>query len=245
MKLKAIIIDDEERSITSLKWELDAFKDRVEIIATCTDSTRAKALIMKMNPDVIFLDIEMPVLNGIDLIRSFDKIPYGVIFTTAYDQFAVSAFEINAIDYLLKPVDKDDIDRALKKLEHTYDNQQLENQFKALFKNLNTTAFKKVVLPVLEGFQFVNVEDIIRCEADGNYTKIHLLEGSYILISKPLKEIESLIDDQSFCRVHHSHLVNLRYISKYRKGKAGSLTMDDQTIVPVSRGKKDNFLDLL
>ncbi|MDF1699222.1 MAG: LytTR family DNA-binding domain-containing protein [Saprospiraceae bacterium] len=245
MKLRAIIIDDEERSITSLKWELDAFKERVEVIATCTDSTRAKALILKLDPDVVFLDIEMPLLNGIDLIRSFDKVPCSVIFTTAYDQFAVSAFEISAVDYLLKPVDKDDLNRALLKLEQIFDNQQLENKFNTLFENINTTSFKKVVLPVLEGFQFVNVEDIIRCEASGNYTHIHLLKGETLLISKPLKEIELLIADPSFCRVHQSHVVNLRYISKYRKGKGGSLTLDDDTVIPVSRGKRDDFLDLL
>jgi len=246
-KLKAIIIDDEQRSITTMQWELEAFEDQIETIATCTNPLEAKALILDKKPDVIFLDIEMPHLNGIDLVKSFDKIPCKVIFTTAYDKFAVKAFEISAVDYLLKPINGEDLKRAIDKLISTDDNRYLEQQFTTLFENLTAanTGFKKIVIPVQEGLEFVNLEDILRCEAQGNYCRIHLTNGRSIFISKSLKEVETMISDTSFCRVHQSHLINLRYISKYQKGKGGSITMSDQSIVPVSRSKRDNFLGQL
>lgn len=246
-KLKAIIIDDEPRSITAMQWELSAFENQIETIATCTDPLLAKALILKEQPDVIFLDIEMPHLNGIDLVKSFDKIPFNVIFTTAYDKFAIQAFEISAIDYLLKPINGDDLKRAIDKLIVNDESRFMEQQFTALFENITSakSGFKKIVIPVQEGFEFINLEDILRCEASANYCKIHLLNGRMILISKSLKEVEKMISDTSFCRVHQSHLINLRYINKYQKGKGGSITMEDGTVVPVSKSKKDDFLDQL
>lgn len=245
-KIKAIIIDDEVRSITTLQWELEAFSDSVEIIGTCTDPLQAKQLIIDMRPDVIFLDIEMPHLNGIDLVRSFDSIPCKVIFTTAYDKFAVQAFEISAIDYLLKPINGDDLKRAIDKLISSDDGRFLEQKFTALFNNITAaTGHKKIVIPVQEGLEFVNTGDILRCEANASYCRIHLTSGKSIFISKSLKEVEAMISDTSFVRVHQSHLINLRYITKYHKGKGGSITMHDGTIVPVSRAKKDDFLGSL
>lgn len=246
-KLRAIIIDDEPRSITTMQWELSSFEDQVETIATCTEPLKAKDLILKHKPDVIFLDIEMPHLNGIDLVKSFDKVPCSVIFTTAYDKFAIQAFEISAIDYLLKPINGEDLNRAINKLINKDDSRYLEQQFTALFENITAakTGFKKIVIPVQEGFEFVNLEDILRCEANANYTKIFLVSGRMIFISKSLKEVEGMISDTSFCRVHQSHLVNLRYISKYQKGKGGSITLSDGSLIPVSRSRRDDFLGQL
>lgn len=246
-KIRAILIDDEPRSITAMKWELASFEDQIETIAICTEPLKAKDLILELKPDVIFLDIEMPHLNGIDLVKSFDKIPCSVIFTTAYDKFAVQAFEISAIDYLLKPINREDLKRAIDKLKNTDENRFLEEQFTALFENITAaqTGFKKIVIPVQEGFEFVNLEDILRCEANANYTKIFLAEDRMILISKSLKEVEGMIADTSFCRVHQSHLVNLRYISKYQKGKGGSITMNDGSLIPVSRARREDFLGQL
>jgi len=246
-KLKAIIIDDEPRSITTMQWELSSFEDQVEIIATCNDPLLAKGLILKEKPDVVFLDIEMPHLNGIDLVKSFDKIPCSIIFTTAYDKFAIQAFEISALDYLLKPINGEDLKRAIDKLISSDENRFLEQQFTVLFENITAakTGFRKIVIPVQEGFEFVNLEDILRCEASANYCNIHLVSGRSILISKSLKDVEKLISDTSFCRVHQSHLINLRFISKYQKGKGGSITLNDGSIIPVSRSKKDDFLDQL
>lgn len=246
-KLRAILIDDEPRSISTMKWELSSFEDQIETIAVCTEPLKAKELILELKPDVIFLDIEMPHLNGIDLVKSFDKIPCSVIFTTAYDKFAVQAFEISAIDYLLKPINGEDLKRAIDKLKNTDENRFLEKQFTALFENITAakTGFKKIVIPVQDGLEFVNLEDILRCEADANYTKIFLGEDRMIYISKSLKEVEAMISDSSFCRVHQSHFVNLRYISKYQKGKGGSITMNDGSIIPVSRARRDDFLGQL
>jgi two-component system LytT family response regulator len=241
--VKAIIIDDEKASIDSLTWELDLFKDKIEIIASSTSSIEAIALVKKLQPDVVFLDINMPQLNGFQFLSQFSKIEFEVIFTTAYDEYAIKAFEINAIDYLLKPVDNEDLTRAINRLE-TIKNP-LNKKIELLLNTINgfDKKNKKIVLPSSEGFEFLNIKDIIRCESDSNYTKIILLKDKPMLVSKTLKVIENLIDSTQFVRIHNSHLINVEFIKKYKKGKGGSITMINGDLVPVSRTKKDDLFD--
>jgi two-component system LytT family response regulator len=244
-KLRSIIVDDEQHSIDSLLWELEAVGDKVEIIATCTNPHDAKRQIQLMRPDLVFLDIEMPGMNGFDLLHAFDTIDFDIVFTTAYDEFALKAFEIDATDYLLKPVSEEALQRSLDKVSARRAAHQTTAHLSALFHKLKRDYpdFRKVALPTLEGLLFLNIEDITHCSSEDNYTHIYSQKGEKFLISKTLKEIETMISDSRFLRVHHSHLVNLMCIREYHKGKGGSLVLDDGTVIPVSRSRKQDLMD--
>lgn len=241
--LRAFIVDDEKASIDSLRWELDLFKDQIEIIGTSTSAEDAIEIVKTMKPDVVFLDINMPKVNGFQFLNSFANVSFDVIFTTAYDEHALKAFDVNAIDYLLKPVDQEALARAIGRLETT--KEALNDKLEALLMSLSRfdKRNRKIVIPVSEGFEFLNIDDIIRCESDGNYTKIHFLNDTPLLVSKTLKNIEGQIDSSQFIRIHNSHLINVAYIKKYKKGKGGSITMIDGAMVPVSRSKKSDFFE--
>ena len=241
--IKAIIIDDERASIDSLTWELELFKEKIEIIACSTSSVDAIEIVNRLKPDVVFLDINMPQLNGFQFLGQFSKIEFEVIFTTAYDEYAIKAFEINAIDYLLKPVDNEDLTRAINRLETN--KTPLNEKIELLLTTISSydKKNKKIVLPSSDGFEFLNIKDIIRCESDSNYTRIILMDEKPMLVSKTLKLIEKLIDSSQFVRIHNSHLINVEYIKKYKKGKGGSITMINGDLVPVSRTKKDDLFD--
>ena len=242
-KYKAIIIDDEQGSIDSLLWELETF-DQVEVIATSTDSIKGIDLIQANDFDILFLDIEMPKVNGFELLKSIENIDFKVIFTTAYDAYALKAFEVSAIDYLLKPVEEGDLGRALDKLNINTQEDETIDKLASLYEKLSSLSqTKNISLPTQEGLSFINIQTIIRCESDSNYTHIYLKEDKPLLVSKTLKDIEKLIDSKEFFRIHHSHLINLNYLKKYNKGLAGSVELSDGSIIPVSRSKKSSFLN--
>ncbi|MDB4539264.1 LytTR family DNA-binding domain-containing protein [Saprospiraceae bacterium] len=244
-RLKAIIIDDELGSIQSLKWELEAFSDQVELIDSFQLPSKAIQFLNENTVDVVFLDIEMPEMNGFDFIKSFSKVNFHVIFTTAYDEYAIDAFKISAIDYLLKPIDEDEIRTALGKIQKAESTSNFQEQLNVLMENINLSnpSNKKIVFPVLEGLEFVKINDIIRCQSDSNYTHIHIVDKKPLLVSKTLKDIEAMLDGSQFFRVHNSHLINVNFIQKYLKGKAGSVVLNDGTNIPISRSRKGGFLD--
>lgn len=244
-RLRSIIIDDEQHSIDSLIWELEAVGDRVEVIATTTNPHDGLSKVQSLSPDLVFLDIEMPGMNGFDLLHALDKISFDVVFTTAYDEFALKAFEIDATDYLLKPVGEEALIKSIDKVIARRIAQRTGSHLSELFQQLRREHpdFRKVALPTLEGLLFIKVEEISHCTSENNYTHIYSVKGERFLISKTLKEIEGLISDERFLRVHHSHLVNLMYIREYHKGKGGSLVLDDGTMIPVSRSKKQDLID--
>lgn len=242
MKKSAIIIDDEARSIKSLEYELLNFSDRIDLVATSTDPIDGIQLIQSHKPDLVFLDIQMPKLSGFDLIKKFDPVPFKVIFTTAYDQFAIDAFRVNAIDYLLKPVNEEDLQNAINKF-FNFTSQIEQTQIKSLLDHLNKQRNPSIVtFSTSEGVHFINKEDIIRIEASGNYSIVYTESHKSLLISKPLKKIEESLSEDFFFRLHQSHLVNVNYIKSYYKAKAGSVELKDGTIIPVSRRKKDDLL---
>jgi len=172
------------------------------------------------------------------------KIEFGVIFTTAYDEFALRAFKHSAVDYLLKPVSSDDLKQAVEKYKEAGMGSVSEMQLQILFNRLEGKVFSKIALPSSEGLDFVGPESIMHCESQSNYTKVFFKERKRILVSRTLKEIEEMLDGNGFFRVHHSHIVNLNYISKYVKGSGGYLVMDDGTQIPVSRSRKDSLMVL-
>ncbi|GAA4770089.1 MULTISPECIES: LytR/AlgR family response regulator transcription factor [Flavobacterium] len=241
--IKALIIDDEKHCIITLEHLLQQQKN-VTVVATTQDSTKAKALIEEHQPDVVFLDIEMPTMNGFDVIAQWQPIPFKVIFTTAYDQYALKALRLNALDYLLKPIDEEEITIALdkfKKQENSITSEQIQNLH--LFTNgkLQDT----IALSTQEGLLFVKIENIMYLEASSNYTLIKMQDQSKHLASKTLATFEDVLQDNSlFFRSHKSHIVNLKCIKQYIRGEGGELIMVDGKNIPLSRTKKQDFLDL-
>jgi two-component system LytT family response regulator len=206
----------------------------------------AEELIRKMKPDLVFLDVEMPFGNGFDLLEKFEKINFSVIFSTAYDHYAVKAIKINALDYLLKPVDINDLKIAVGKVEGKLkeSNSDTTWQLEALLNNIKEKGLvKKIAVPSLNGLTFINIEEIVRCESDVNYTNIFLTDRKKITVSKPLKEYEELLSEYNFFRIHNSALINMIHVKQYIKGEGGYLVMSDGVSVEVSRRKKAEFLD--
>jgi len=245
--IKAIIIDDERGSIDALLWELETFKNDIEVITTFQSPLEALKSIKSLQFDLLFLDIQMPEMNGFEFLKSLENINFNVIFTTAFDQYAVKAFKVNAIDYLLKPIDEEELGTAIQKIKETKPEDNVAKQLELLFHSVNKLDgnFKTIIMPTSEGLEFIEVEKISHCHSDSNYTYIHRVDEKPLLIAKTLKEVEEMLEGKGFHRIHHSYLVNIRFIKKYNKGKAGSLSMKDGTVIPISRSRKKDFLGQL
>jgi two-component system LytT family response regulator len=200
--------------------------------------------ILKDRPELVFLDVEMPGMNGFDLLESFEEINFDVIFTTAYDEYALRAIKVSAMDYLLKPIDEEELVAAITKVKHKNEHRISQQHMELLLTNLNSdTDFPRLAIPSLDGIEFVDVDHILHCEADRNYTTIHTVEGEKYIFSKTLKEIEKLLPSREFFRTHQSHLVNLRHIKKYIRGMGGEVVMIDGTHIRVAKAKKEALMD--
>jgi two-component system, LytTR family, response regulator len=242
--MKAIIIDDELHCITTLKWTLKEYCKDVQVVATARNGSAGILAIEAHNPDLVFLDVEMPIMNGIDMLLHFDEVKFDVVFTTAYDRYAVKAIKLSALDYLLKPIDKDELIAAVGKVS---DKQTLitKQQLGTMQEMHRTKITNKIALSTLSGLQFVNLDDLVRLEGDGSYCHFILKDKTKITLSKKLGDAEEILkDDSSFFRAHKSHIINLRFVEKYIRGDGGVIIMEDGTSIALSRNKKDEFLDL-
>src|SRR5690606_18130894 len=233
----------EKHAIITLEHLLQKFED-VEILATIQDSSSAKTVIEAAKPDLLFLDIEMPILNGFELLQEFNEVDFKVIFTTAYDQYAIKALKINALDYLLKPIDSTELRNALDKyLTHEIftSNEQIAqlNQF-----NISQMA-ETLALSTQKGLVFIKIKNIMYFEADGSYTHVYMNDGTQHLVSKSLSNFEEVLQDNPlFFRSHKSNLVNLNFIKQYIRGEGGELIMQNDKSIVLSRNKKQEFLNL-
>jgi len=242
--ISTIIIDDEQHAIESLKYELLENCSQILIVATTTNPVEGLELIKKLQPDLIFMDIEMPQMNGFELLSQVENnIDFDVIFVTAYDHYAIKAFKFSAVDYLLKPVNGLHLKMAvslLEKRKYSFNNRHL----KTLINNISKKDQKleKIVLPTSTGLEFVEVNNIVRCESNGNYCKVHLIDKQTIFLAKTLKEIESLLFDQGFYRVHNSHLISMVHIVRYIHSDGGFIELVDNSKIPISRNRKKEFL---
>ncbi len=241
--MKAIIIDDEYHCIESINLLIKKYHPQVEVIAEITNPSQAIKTIHSKKPDLVFLDIKMPEMTGFELISKFDEIDFNIIFTTAYDEFAIKAFRVGALDYLLKPIDPNELNQAIKKVEKKKLQGLSSLQIKGLLNQVNhlLNAREKLSLPTNNGVSFIKIDDIIRCEADSNYTRVICFNKEH-LVCKTLKELEELLKYADFQRIHHSHLINLKHIEKYHRGQGGFVLMTNGDHVDVSRSRKGEFI---
>jgi two-component system, LytTR family, response regulator len=245
--IKAIIIDDEPLCVRNLSAMLNRYCPDITLIDTAHSGEQGLKCINKLKPDLVFLDVEMPVLNGFDMLSKLEQVDFDLIFTTSYDEYALRAIKVNAIDYLLKPVDREDLIKAVEKVKNKVPGQQLSHQIKNLLQEFHSpdTSSLKVALPSSEGLQFVAVENIISCESEDNYTRINLRNKQKMLICVTLGDVEQMLHFGNFIRVHRSFLVNKKEIEKFIRKDGGYLVMSDGSSVPVSRYKKEELIKML
>lgn len=246
--IKAIIVDDELGARESLSKMIEKNCKQLEIVAKADSAQAAFEAITNKQPDLVFLDIEMPNGNAFDLLEKFKEINFNIIFTTAYDHYAIKAIKFSAVDYILKPIDPEELVEAVKRFEKKHQGQPnvLDKQFKTLLSNVRPeNKLKKVGIPDGDGLIFINLSDIVRCESDGNYTFFILTSGKKIIASRTLGEYEQMFTEDNFFRIHRSHLINLQHVKKYIKGEGGYVIMSDDSQVEVSRRNKNEFLEKL
>jgi two-component system LytT family response regulator len=245
--LRVVIIDDEKHCCDNLQWLLNEYCPDVEVVAVSSTAEDGLAQIGRLQPQLIFLDVEMPGTNGFQLLERLHGIDPDIIFTTAYDRYAVRAIRFGALDYLLKPIDKDELREAVNKsLNRPHPNSL--KQLAALLTHVkpnDNPSVQKIALPTLHGYELVPLGNILVCESSSNYTDIRLIDDQHFLISRTLKEIGELLDRAPFFRVHNSFLVNLDFAVRYLKGEGGSLVLKNDVTVPVSRSRKEELLKLI
>ncbi len=244
--IRVVIIDDEKASRDTLKGLLNRYCQGVEVVGQGDGVMQGMEVIRQTNPDVVFLDVQMPDGSGFRLLEEIGEIKFDVIFTTAYDQYAIKAIKYSALDYLLKPIVPDDLVGAVKKAEQKKNLGQMNDSIRTLLENLHhQNEPRKIVLSTAEKMHIVEIDDILRCESDDYYTKFFFTDGKTLLISKTLKENEELLGDKFFLRPHKSHLVNIKYIKGFLKNDGGYILMSDGTKVPVSRRKREYVVNTL
>ncbi len=245
--IQAIIIDDEHDGREALRIALERYFPEINIKRICDTPDLGIEAIHTIKPDLVFLDVQMPQLSGFDLLKKVSPFDFEVIFVTAHDQYAIKAIRFSALDYLLKPVDIDDLRVALQKVRERLEHKNTSQQYQSVLHNAQQNGGKidRLAVPTQDGIEFFHTADIVYCEAQGSYTNILLKGKNKALVSRNLKDFENLLSDSGFCRVHHSFLINMSHVRKYVKGEGGYVVMTDDHYVDVSRRKKDEFLKLL
>jgi two-component system LytT family response regulator len=244
--IKAIIVDDEPYCCEALEILLQRYCPQVQVVDVCHSGEVALISIQEQKPQLVFLDIEMPQMNGFELLERLPQINFELIFTTSYNQYAIKAIRFSALDYLLKPVDREELQQAVQRVVNRL-NHPLSQQLEILLQKIHKPAniAQRVALPTMEGLQLILIDAIISCASNSNYTVFYLKDKQKITVSRTLKEVEEMLEEYSFLRVHHSFLVNLNEINKYVKGEGGYLVMSDESTVDVSRSKKEILLQKL
>ena len=238
INLKAVIVDDEPDSVSLLMIQLIKHCPHVEVIGSFTSSVKAAQEIELLDPDLLFLDVEMPVMNGFELLEKVSQLHLSVVFITAYNQFALKAFRVNALDFLVKPVEISDLKEAVAKAEsHIIPNS---SQLLMLQKQLRGEPINKIAVPVPNGVTFIDFTDIILFEASNNYSKLILKDKRFFLISKSLKDIEDVLEEDNFLRVHRHYIINLHHVKQFNRNN-GELTMITGEIVPVAKNQKERL----
>lgn len=241
-------MDDEPRGVTSLQKLLEYNCPEVEVIATCGDALEAKEKIDSLKPQLVFLDIAMPVINAFDLLKDLAPVKFETIFVTAHENYMLQAFRFSAVDYLLKPVKDKLLVEAVQRASQKISEKNAGNNLETLLYNLHNkegAQKMKLCIPSVKGLQMVNISDIIYCEGSNNYTNIYFKNRPFICSSKLIHEYESLLEDSNFVRVHKSYLVNLEHVKEYIRGEGGSVLLSNEKYIEVSRRKKEHLMTRL
>lgn len=249
--ISAVIIDDETRSVKSLRDDIVLYCPEIDIIGEADDVKSGVELVRTVNPKLLFLDIQMPDGTGFDLLKRLiilkggvDKLDFQVIFTTAHEQYAIKAIKFSALDYLMKPIDPDELVEAVKKIKDK--NKIASSHIDTLLENITHSGLsKKIALNTAESILVYNIDEIIRCESQRNYTQFFFKTGKPVLVSTTLGVYDNLLKEHEFIRVHHSHLINLSHLKKFVKTDGGYAIMTDDSNVPVAQRKRDHLLKLL
>lgn len=239
--MKIAIIDDELHCIKSLILHLTSLFPECEIVYTSTKPKDSILPLKELKIDLLFLDVEMPGINGFELLEQFDDLPFDVMFTTAYSQYAIQAFKAQAINYLLKPIDENELRDAIQIWNEKNIHEKNSDEINHLLKHLKKEGLleNKIAVPVTDGFEFLDVKEILYCQSQNNYTYIYLLNGEKVLISKTLKTVESALERFYFLRTNQSFLINPNFMKKYNRSEGGHIVMVDGKQIPVSNAKKD------
>ena len=240
--LKALIVDDELNNRENLKLALEQYCPSVEVIGLAEGVLAALKMIHAQKPDLVFLDIEMPNGSGFDLLESLPQIDFEVIFVTAYDQYAIRAIKFAAVDYLLKPLDIEELQMAVNKVIDRAGNKESQAQNLEVLRQNMQEQPQKLGLPQSDGIDFIEIQDIVRCQSERNYTHFFLKSGKKLLVSKNLGEYVQMLEDQGFYRIHQSHLINLKEVDRLVKKDGGYLLMSDQSQIPIARNRKEGLM---
>ena len=245
-KIKAILIDDELNSLQNLQQKLEGFCPDVAIVAVTQKPEEGILLIRQHQPDVVFLDIEMPRMSGFRMLEELGEYDFDIIFTTAYNHYSIDAIRISAFDYLVKPIGIEDLQQAVERLSKSL-NRQTKEKIDILKKSLsdNKSQEDKIAISTSEGIEFIPIKNIIHVESKSNYSKIFLTDNKSIMVTRILKDFEEMLVPYNFYRVHNSHLINLNYIQKYVRSQGGHVQLQDGTLIDISRRKKEEFLKMI
>lgn len=241
--ISAVLIDDEEHCLNTLRWILSTYFPEINLLAEAKNGGEGFKIINELNPDLVFLDVEMPGMNGFEMLDKFDSINFKLIFTTAYNEYAIRAIRLNAIDYLMKPIDKDELHCAISRLV-TVDNDLSFRKVQNLKYNLSIRPeMQRIIVGTIDAYQFIDLKEITFFEADSNYCYINLNDGSKVLSSRTMKEYEEMLPDKYFFRCHHSYIVNFQYIKRFIKGDGGEIELINGKKIGISRRRKQEFID--
>lgn len=243
--IDVVLIDDERNSLEMLEWLLKTYCPEANILAMCESAEQGMTAISAYKPDLVFLDIEMPRMNGFDMLEKIGDLKFEVVFTTAYDQFAVRAFRYSALNYLLKPVDPEELQTTFQRMKEKKAVPSRE-QIELLFQSLavRNTPVERIALSTHDGLVFVQTRDIAYCRAESNYTHVILADGQDILVARTLKDLDDTLAGKDFFRVHNSYLVNINHIIRFVRGDGGYIVMPDKAEITISRGKREEFFQL-
>lgn len=244
--MKVIIVDDEVSARNSISRFLNENFPEISILSSVGTIKEGYEATLKSNPDLLFLDIELPDGTGFDFLNKFSRIPFKIIFITGHQEYALDAIKVSALDYILKPIDEGELKAAVKKASEIINREEQDMKLRALTENLKSKkALKRIILRTAEALQLISVSEIIRAEADSNYTHFYLERGGHIIVSRTIKEFDSLLSGSGFCRVHQSHLINLNHVDKFLRRDSGSVLLKNGTIIPVSPNLKQKVIKSL
>jgi two-component system LytT family response regulator len=245
--IKALIIEDDSFSSEQLKDLLVKYHKNIELLQVCLTAKGAEKAILKHKPHLVFLDIELPDMNGFELLKKLPEVSFEIIFTTAFDHYALQAIRFSALDYLLKPIDKEQLNQTIDKAAARINEKRFSAQLQRLFSQVEERGkpLENLGVPTLEGLLFIRIADIVHCESYDKYTRIYCGDKKMILSSRTLGEFEDLLTSSGFIRVHKSHLINKSHISRYIKGEGGQIELTNGAFVDVSRRSKANLLNII